>query len=52
MARAIWEGAVIAESAEYEKLEGNVYFPPEAVKREHLRPLVIALSAHHRTGNT
>ena len=38
MARAIWEGAVIAESANHEELEGNVYFPPEAVKREHLRP--------------
>jgi uncharacterized protein (DUF427 family) len=38
VARAIWEGAVIAESANHEELEGNVYFPPEAVKREHLRP--------------
>ena len=37
MARASWNGAVIAESDRYEVVEGNVYFPPEAVKREHLR---------------
>ncbi|HEX2081532.1 MAG TPA: DUF427 domain-containing protein [Longimicrobium sp.] len=37
MARAIWNGAVIAESDRYEMVEGNVYFPPDAVKREHLR---------------
>lgn len=38
MARAIWNGAVIAESSTYEVVEGNVYFPPEAIKREHVRP--------------
>ena len=38
MARAIWNGAVIAESDGYEIVEGNVYFPPHAVKSEHLRP--------------
>jgi uncharacterized protein (DUF427 family) len=38
MARAIWDGAVIAESANYEKVEGNVYFPPEALRREYLQP--------------
>ena len=37
MARATWNGAVIAESDRYEVVEGNVYFPPDAVKREHLR---------------
>lgn len=37
MARATWNGAVIAESDTYEVVEGNVYFPPDAVKREHLR---------------
>lgn len=35
MARAIWNGAVIAESDSYEMVEGNVYFPPGAVRREH-----------------
>lgn len=38
MARAIWNGAVIAESDRFELVEGNVYFPPEAVKPEHLKP--------------
>ena len=34
MARAIWQGEVIAESDDIEEVEGNVYFPPEALKRE------------------
>ena len=38
MARAIWNGAIIAEAAKYVKLEGNVYFPPELLHREYLRP--------------
>jgi len=37
MARAIWNGAVIAESDETVIVEGNHYFPPTAVKREYLR---------------
>jgi uncharacterized protein (DUF427 family) len=37
MARATWNGAVIAESNRFEVVEGNVYFPPEAVKAEFLR---------------
>lgn len=37
MARATWNGAVLAESDRYETVEGNVYFPPEAVNREYLR---------------
>jgi uncharacterized protein (DUF427 family) len=37
MAKASWNGAVIAESDRFEVVEGNVYFPPEAVRREHLR---------------
>jgi uncharacterized protein (DUF427 family) len=40
MPKAIWNGEVIAqaEKAETESLEGNVYFPESAVKREFLRP--------------
>ncbi len=38
MPRAIWNGAVIAESDACEMVEGNEYFPPAAVKREYLRP--------------
>ena len=38
MAKAIWNGAVLAESEQYEVVEGNVYFPPEALKRELTQP--------------
>ncbi len=37
MARAIWNGAVLAESDATIEVEGNHYFPPEAIRREHLR---------------
>lgn len=37
MARATWKGTVIAESDTYEVVEGNVYFPADAIKREHFR---------------
>lgn len=37
MARATWKGKVIAESDTFEMVEGNVYFPPDAVNRAHLR---------------
>jgi uncharacterized protein (DUF427 family) len=39
MPRAIWNGAVIAEAddAAVEIVEGNVYFPMDAVCREHLQ---------------
>lgn len=35
MAKASWNGTVLAESEMYEKVEGNVYFPPESVKWEY-----------------
>jgi uncharacterized protein (DUF427 family) len=38
MARASWNGTLIAESDQFEIVEGNVYFPPESVKAELLRP--------------
>lgn len=37
MSRATWNGSVIAESAAFESVEGNVYFPPGTLRREHLR---------------
>ena len=37
MAKAIWNGAVIAESNAVEIVEGNVYFPSSAIKREHFQ---------------
>lgn len=37
MPRALWKGKVIAESDKFELVEGNVYFPPETVRREVLK---------------
>ncbi len=34
MAKAIWNGKLLAESDRVELVEGNVYFPPDSVKRE------------------
>jgi uncharacterized protein (DUF427 family) len=36
--RAIWNGKVVAESARTQIVEGNHYFPPDAVRKEFLRP--------------
>ena len=40
MPKATWNGRVIAEAptVEVELVEGNVYFPVGAVRREHLAP--------------
>ena len=38
MAKATWGGRVIAQSSACVVVEGNQYFPPEAVKKEFLRP--------------
>ena len=38
MPTASWNGTVIAETDRFETVEGNIYFPPEAVRKEHLRP--------------
>lgn len=37
MARALWNGKVIAESAKTEVVEGNVYFPPESIAKDVIR---------------
>jgi uncharacterized protein (DUF427 family) len=37
MATAKWNGKIIAESDEYETVEGNVYFPHNALKAEFFR---------------
>ena len=44
MAKAVWNGAVIAESDKTVEVEGNQYFPPDAVKKEYL-----VGSDHHST---
>ncbi len=38
MSRAIWNDVVVAESDRTVVVEGNHYFPPEAVKKEFLVP--------------
>ena len=38
MARAVWNGKVIAESERTETVEGNIYFPESSLKREYFRP--------------
>lgn len=37
MAKAVWNGAVLAESDACRIIEGNHYFPLASVRREHLR---------------
>jgi len=38
MARAIWNGKVVAESEKTVTVDGNVYFPEASLKREYFRP--------------
>lgn len=38
MARAVWKGAVIAESDDVEVVDGYTYFPVDTVDRSRLRP--------------
>ncbi len=37
MAKAVWNGVVLAESDNTEVVEGNQYFPPDSVKREYFK---------------
>jgi uncharacterized protein (DUF427 family) len=36
--KAVWKNAVLAESDQTVMVEGNHYFPPEAVSRQYLKP--------------
>ena len=38
MAKAVWEGIVLAESDKTIDVEGNPYFPFESVKKEYFQP--------------
>lgn len=38
MAKAMWNGAVLAESDHTVVVEGNQYFPQESVHMDYLRP--------------
>ena len=46
MTKAIWNGAVLAESDHTVVVEGNHYFPPDSIDKAHLRP-----SSTHTTCN-
>ncbi len=37
MATATWNGAVLAESDRCETVEGNLYFPPDAIRSEYFQ---------------
>ncbi|HEY7099352.1 MAG TPA: DUF427 domain-containing protein [Terriglobales bacterium] len=38
MAKATWEGATLAESSKTIEVEGNQYFPPDAVQMRYMQP--------------
>ena len=38
MAKAIWNGHVIAESEDFEVVEGNVYFPASSIEEHFFEP--------------
>lgn len=38
MARAMWNGVVLAESDATVMVEGNHYFPPESIDRSRFKP--------------
>ena len=38
MPRAIWNGAVLAESDQCEVVEGNQYFPPDTINQDYFKP--------------
>jgi uncharacterized protein (DUF427 family) len=38
MAKAMWDGAVLAESNATVEVEGNQYFPPDALRKEYFKP--------------
>lgn len=37
MPKATWNGAVLAESSKTEIVEGNHYFPPEAIDKQYFQ---------------
>ncbi len=36
--KALWNGAVLAESDQTVVVEGNYYFPPDSIRAEHFQP--------------
>ena len=37
MAKAVWNNIVLAESDNFEVVEGNIYFPEDALQREYFK---------------
>mmetsp|Transcript_27751 Transcript_27751/g.49002 ORF Transcript_27751/g.49002 Transcript_27751/m.49002 type:complete len:98 (-) Transcript_27751:74-367(-) len=37
VAKATWNGTVIAETKTFEEVEGNLYFPLESIKKEYFK---------------
>ncbi len=37
MAKAVWNNTVLAESDNFEVVEGNIYFPEDALQREYFK---------------
>lgn len=37
MPTAIYNGKIIAQTEKYEEVEGNIYFPPESLKKEYFK---------------
>ena len=38
MPKASWNNIVIAESSQFETVEGNTYFPPDAIRADYFKP--------------
>ena len=38
MAKAIWNGAVLAETDTFEEVDGNVYFPTKSIDCQYFKP--------------
>ncbi len=37
MVKAVWNGEVIAETDDYELVEGNIYFPQHSIKSKYFK---------------
>ena len=37
MAKAVWKNTVLSESDTFETVEGNIYFPADAIQREFFK---------------
>jgi len=38
LAKAVWNGAVIAQSDSFEVVEGNIYFPADSIEARYFQP--------------